>query len=411
MNMEVPLASVSAPDTDFLSSPAAPWLVLSLLPRFSGKRWLAVCDAFANPLDFLDTSPATQKAFGAGPEARAVLSAWQRRDPGFPPLAEIAGVFNTCRRQGIQLLGWGDDAFPEPLRHIQDPPAVLYARGKVELLSCPQVAIVGSRNATRAGLDHARQFAAALAGKGYAVTSGLAQGVDGAAHVGALAAGGDTVAVVGTGADVIYPRSHQALTEQIVEQGVLVTEYPPGTGPKPGHFPRRNRIISGLSRGILVVEAGLRSGSLITARLALEQGREVFAIPGSIHNPLARGCHSLIRQGAKLVETVDDIEEELAAWWNQPVERVAPKPPRPGLAAPSPDLFAAPREPAPEPEMPAHLAPREIAVLQALGYDPRSTDQLCDATELPADQLMQSLLLLEMEGLVESAPGGYLRVT
>lgn len=400
-------SSVSAPDTAFLTSSSTPWLILGLLPQFSGKRWLAVCDAFANPLEFLDASPATQKAFGAGVEARAIIAAWQRQDLGFAPLAAMAVVFETCRQQSIQLLGWGEPAYPEPLRHIPDAPALLYVRGHTELLANPQIAIVGSRKATRAGLDHAWQFAGALTEKGYAVTSGLAQGIDGAAHAGALAAGGDTIAVVGTGADVIYPRSHMTLTGQIINQGVLVSEYAPGTGPKSGHFPRRNRIISGLSRGILVVEAGLRSGSLITARLALEQGRDVFAIPGSIHNPLARGCHALIRQGAKLVETVDDIEEELAAWWNRPVEAPPPAsgPKRP--AAPQPELFTAGPEATP---MPDHLDAREIAVLKALGYDPRSTDQICMATGLPADQLMQSLLLLEMDGLVESAPGGYLRV-
>ena len=399
--------TVSAPDTDFLSSPSAPWLILGSLPRFSGKRWLAVCDAFANPLEFLEASPSTQKTFGAGAGARAILAAWKRRDLDFAPLANIAAVFDTCQRQSIRLLGWGDRHYPEPLRHIPDAPAVLYVRGNPSLLACPQIAIVGSRNATRAGLDHARQFAGALTERGYAVTSGLAQGIDGAAHAGALAAGGDTVAVVGTGADVIYPSAHRALTGQIIQKGVLVSEYPPGTGPKAGHFPRRNRIISGLSRGILVVEAGLRSGSLITARLALEQGREVFAIPGSIHNPLARGCHELIRQGARLVETVDDIEEELSAWWNRPEESVPPEPATKSPRTPQSALFAMAPDPAPVPD---HLDGREIAVLDALGYDPRSTDQICDATGLPADQLMQSLLMLEMEGLVESAPGGYLRV-
>ena len=399
--------TVNAPATAFLSSPSAPWLILGLLPRFSGKRWLAVCDAFANPLDFLQENAATHKAFGASAEARAVMAAWQRQDLDFAPLAHMAAVFETCQRQGMGLLGWGESAYPEPLRHIQDAPAVLYTRGDPALLARPQVAIVGSRNATRGGLDHARQFAGALAERGYAVTSGLAQGIDGAAHAGALAAGGDTIAVVGTGADVVYPSAHRQLTGQIIEHGVLISEYPPGTGPKAGHFPRRNRIISGLSRGILVVEAGLRSGSLITARLALEQGREVFAIPGSIHNPLARGCHSLIRQGAKLVETVDDIEEELQAWWNRSPEGPVPQRPAGEVASPQPELFdSAPEAPA----APTHLEQREIAVLQALGYDPRSTDQLIVATGLPADQLMQSLLLLEMDGLVESAPGGYLRV-
>ena len=367
---------------------------------------MAVCDSLADPRELLLASAATQKSFGVMPDARALIAAWQQQDLAFPPLAAVAKVFAVCQQKAIQLIGWGDDAYPEPLRHIQDAPPVLYVRGRSELLLRPQLAIVGSRNATRAGLDHAWQFAAALARKGYAVTSGLAQGVDGAAHAGALSAGGDTVAVVGTGADVVYPRAHDELTRQIVAQGVLVSEHPPGTGPKAGHFPKRNRIISGLSRGILVVEAGLKSGSLITARLALEQGREVFAIPGSIHNPLARGCHSLIRQGARLVETVDDIEEELQAWWNQPP---AAPPPRPVRKIPptTPDLFASKPLAA---AMPAHLADREIAVLQALGYDPRSTDQLCTATGLPADQLMQSLLLLEMDGLIESVPGGFQRV-
>ncbi|MGM0571067.1 DNA-processing protein DprA [Marinobacter sp.] len=399
------MITATASDSPFLTSASAPWLLLAMLPRFSGKRWLAVCDSFADPREFLEASAATQKSFGAGPEARALITAWRQGDLTFPPLADVARVFQTCQEKAIRLVGWGEPDYPDPLRHIQDAPAVLYVRGRAELLSRPQLAIVGSRNATRAGLDHAWQFAAALARKGYGVTSGLAQGVDGAAHAGALSAGGDTVAVVGTGVDVIYPRGHGELTRQIIEQGVLVSEYPPGTGPKSGHFPRRNRIISGLSRGILVVEAGLRSGSLITARLALEQGREVFAIPGSIHNPLARGCHSLIRQGARLVETVDDIEEELSAWWNEPV-MPEPRPTR-KPAATAPDLFCAEPATAPTPD---HLAEREIAVLRALGYDPCSTDQLCAATGLPADQLMQSLLLLEMEGLVESAPGGFLRV-
>lgn len=399
------MSAVTTAGSAFFTSSSAPWLLLGLLPRFSGKRWLAVCDAFADPLEFLDASAATHKAFGADADARALIAAWQRRDPDFPPLAKVAGVFDACQRRSIRLLGWGEPEYPEPLRQIQDAPPILYVRGRVELLARPQVAIVGSRNASRAGLDHAWQFAGALARRGYAVTSGLALGVDGAAHAGALAAGGDTVAVLGTGADVIYPRNHEALASQVIEQGVLISEYPPGTRPRSLHFPRRNRIISGLSRGILVVEAGLRSGSLITARLALEQGREVFAIPGSIHNPLARGCHELIRQGARLVETVDDIEEELAAWWNRPATAAVSEPSAP--ASPEPDLFVAGTE---TPPVPDHLDDREIAVLQALGYDPRSTDQLCTATGLPADQLMQSLLLLEMEGLVESAPGGFLRV-
>lgn len=403
--------------SSFFNHPAAPWLLFGLLPRFSGKRWLAVCEAFADPLEFLSATTATHKSFGVPPDGRAILAAWQRQDPGFAPLAEIMGVFRQCEQQGIDLLGWGDHRYPEALRHIPDAPAVLYVRGRPELLTRPQIAIVGSRNATRGGLDHAYQFAGALSDRGYVITSGLALGIDGSAHAGALAVGGDTVAVVGTGVDVLYPPRHKALTEQIVERGTLVSELPPGTGVKPGHFPRRNRIISGLSRGILVVEASLRSGSLITARLALEQGREVFAIPGSIHNPLARGCHELIRQGARLVETVDDIEEELTAWWSQPQPEAPPqRPARSRLSSPGTVTGPEPKPkvadlPAQESLLPEHLDDREIAVLEALGYDSRSTDQLCSATGLPADQLMQSLLLLEMEGLVASAPGGFQRLS
>ncbi|MEC7376443.1 MAG: DNA-processing protein DprA, partial [Pseudomonadota bacterium] len=274
-------------------------------------------------------------------------------------------------------------------------PLVLYARGDTGLLKREQIAIIGSRKATPAGLDHARRFGAELAARQLLVTSGLALGIDGAAHAGALDAGHPTVAVIGCGVDRIYPHQHRRLGERVVADGVIVSEYPPGTPARAAHFPQRNRIISGLSRGVLVVEAGLRSGSLITARMALEQGREVFAIPGSVHSPVARGCHHLIKQGARLVETVDDILEELGGWWSSGPEAAmanadAPKPAQVAL-----DLA---------------LDRREIAVLEALGYDPQSTDALSSATGLPADQLMQALLLLELEGLASSAPGGYQKI-
>ena len=227
------------------------------------------------------------------------------------------------------------------------------------------------------------------------VTSGLALGVDGAAHAGALDAGYPTVAVIGCGLDRVYPHQHRRLGERVVADGLIISEYPPGTPARAAHFPQRNRIISGLSRGVLVVEAGLRSGSLITARMALEQGREVFAIPGSVHSPVARGCHHLIKQGARLVETVEDILEELGAWWSPPLatEAAGTPEPKPGGKGPL-----------------AGLDGREIAVFEALGYDPQSTDALSSATGLPADQLMQSLLLLELQGLVSSAPGGFQKI-
>ncbi len=214
--------------------------------------------------------------------------------------------------RGIATLALGDAAYPPLLAAIADPPNPLYLRGDAAALRHPHVAIVGSRQATRAGRDTAVRFASALARAGFGVVSGLAYGIDAAAHDGALAADGLTIAALGTGVDICYPARHRALAERIAARGALVSELPPGTPPQRLHFPRRNRIISGLCLGVLVVEASLRSGSLITARLALEQGREVFAVPGPVSSPLSRGCHALIRDGAVLVESADDVLAELS---------------------------------------------------------------------------------------------------
>lgn len=387
----MPLATVTPSNQDLLQSDTGFWLLLSCLPKFGGRRQQAILDHFTDFAGLLSSNAATLKAIGLSAETVEALEAWRRGDTAHPVVASVITTYRDCLRTGTDILTLADADYPEPLKHIHDAPLVLYVRGDRSLLGREQIGIVGSRNATRAGLEHARSFAAALGRKGLLVTSGLALGVDGAAHSGALDAGFPTVAVIGNGVDRPYPHRHRTLSERIAGDGVIVSEYPPGTSAKAGHFPRRNRIISGLSRGILVVEAGLKSGSLITARLALEQGREVFAIPGSVHNPLARGCHDLIRQGAKLVETVDDICEELGAWWSGQDE-------------------AASSAPAPDQPLTAGLDSREIAVLEALGYDPRSTDDLCSVTGLPADQLMQSLLLLELQGLVDAAPGGYQRI-
>ena len=367
------------------------WIFLSCLPKFGARRQQAILEQLPEFEQLLTHNAATLKALGLAAETIDALEAWRRQDSAHPVVASADGIYRNCLRTGTAIVTMADADYPEPLRHIHDGPLVLYVRGDRSLLGREQIGIVGSRNATRAGLEHARSFAAALGQKGLLVTSGLALGVDGAAHAGALDAGFPTVAVIGNGVDKPYPYRHRTLSERIAGEGVIVSEYPPGTSAKAGHFPRRNRIISGLSRGILVVEAGLKSGSLITARLALEQGREVFAIPGSVHNPLARGCHHLIRQGAKLVETVDDICEELGGWWTSQNE------------GDSSSVIM--KRPAPE-----GLDSREIAVLEALGYDPQSTDDLCSVTGLPADQLMQSLLLLELQGLVDSAPGGFQRI-
>ncbi|EMP54596.1 DNA protecting protein DprA [Marinobacter santoriniensis NKSG1] len=376
---------------DPLADPAAPWVLLTRLPGFGIRRRQSVLQVVHSLSDVLSLSSATLHAMGLNAEALTGILAWQRGDRGHPLMMDVAAIVRDCRAGNITILTWPDHNYPEALRHIHNPPLALYCLGDTALLQRDQIGIVGSRHATPAGLDHARRFAATLGERGLLVTSGLALGIDGAAHAGALDAGAPTVAVIGSGPDRLYPRQHQKLGRRIVERGVIVSEYPPGTPARAGHFPQRNRIISGLSRGILVVEAGLKSGSLISARLALEQGREVFAIPGSVHSPVARGCHHLIKQGARLVETVDDVLEELGTWWSlQPTVTEKPE------AAEGPDLSA--------------LAKREIAVFRALGYDPVSTDALASATGLSADQLMQSLLLLELQGLVASAPGGYLRL-
>ncbi|HWS02589.1 MAG TPA: DNA-processing protein DprA [Gammaproteobacteria bacterium] len=274
--------------------------------------------------------------------------------------------------------------YPELLRQISDPPPLLYVHGSIEALHTPQLAMVGSRNPSAGGQETARAFAAHLSGVGLTITSGLALGIDAACHAGAHDGGGITVAVMGTGLDRVYPARHRELAHQIVSRGgTLATEFPIGTGPRPENFPRRNRIISGLSLGTLVVEAAPRSGSLTTARHAVEQGREVFAIPGSIHNPLARGCHALIRQGAKLVETAADILEELGVRIETVAEITLPCPPEPGM-----------------------LSSDKMQLLDYMGFDTISVDQLVARSGLTAAAVSSMLLILELDGRVVSQAGG-----
>ena len=310
-----------------------------------------------------------------------------------PALLEAAAAW-LAGAADRRLVAWTDPCYPTLLREIPDPPAALFVAGRAEALAGLQLAIVGSRNPTPAGRENAREFARHLAGCGLTITSGLARGVDAAAHEGALAAGGWTVAVCGTGLDQVYPPAHAGLAAAIRERGALVSEFFPGTPPRRENFPRRNRLISGLALGVLVVEAGLRSGSLITARLAGEQGREVFAIPGSIHNPLARGCHRLLRQGARLVESGDDVLAELA-----PLAAA-------GLAAASPEDAVPESAPAPE-----ELDPEYRALLEACGYEPVTAEILVARTGLTAAEVSSMLLILELQGRLESGPGGrYTRV-
>jgi DNA processing protein len=290
------------------------------------------------------------------------------------------------------LIPLDDPRYPPALAGIGDPPPVLYVQGDPEVLSLPGLAVVGTRHPTPSGRETAYDFAHHLGAAGLVIASGLALGVDGAAHEGALAGGGITFAVAGTGLDRIYPARHADLARRIADEGALVSELPIGTRPSREAFPRRNRILAGMSIGTLVIEAAVRSGSLITARLALEQGREVFAIPGSIHNPVARGCHRLIRQGAKLVETGDDVLEEVAALLGDQW-RVAPP--------------AAGENNAADTNARAHTDDPEYSRLRAcIDWEPRGVDELAAASGLDASAVASMLLRLELEGAIRAAPGG-----
>jgi DNA processing protein len=309
-----------------------------------------------------------------------------------PDLARIDADVLWLAQPGNHFITFDDAAFPPLLHHIGAPPAALFVSGDVGLLWRPQVAIVGARSASAAGLGNARQFARSLAKAGFVITSGLADGIDGAAHEAALEVGGSTVAVIGTGPDLTYPRKHRDLSAAIAGRGALVSEFPPGTPAKSDHFPRRNRLIAGLSLGTLVVEAGLQSGSLITARLAGDQGREVFAVPGSIHNPLARGCHRLIREGARLVESGEEVAADLAA-----------------LAAGQGDRLRAqlaPAEASATVPTIVHRDPDYVRLLDALDHDPIGLDDLAERTGLSIAALSSMLLVLELEGEISAAGAG-----
>ena len=312
-----------------------------------------------------------------------------------PDAARLDADLAWLGRPGHRLLRCDEDDFPPQLETIPQPPAALFVAGDPAVLLGPQIAIVGARSATTQGLANARDFARTFSRAGLTVTSGMADGIDGAAHAAALEAEGNTVAVVGTGPDLVYPRKHRDLAAKIVEHGAIVSEFPPGTEARPDHFPRRNRLIAGLSLGTLVVEAGLQSGSLITARLAAEAGREVFALPGSIHNPLAKGCHRLLREGARLVETADEVIEALA-----PAAQAQGAGLRARLAAPAAPAAARSAGDA------RGRDPDYVSLLAALGDTPASLDELAGRTRLAPAALSSMLLLLELEGVVGPAVNG-----
>ena len=347
------------------------WLRLALAPGVGNTSLLRLLTAFGSPEAVLASGRSALSIHLSRAQCDALLS---------EPDATALGAARTWLAQpGNSLMTLADEDYPKSLLEIADPPALLYCKGRRDLLSQPSLGIVGSRNATPQGTRDAEAFAQALSDAGLTIVSGLALGIDTAAHRGGLAGAGSSVAIVGTGLDRIYPASNKALAHQLAENGLIVSEFPLGTPPLPSHFPRRNRLISGLSRGVLVVEAAPNSGSLITARVAAEQGREVFAIPGSIHSPLARGCHALIKQGAKLVESAADILDELA--WPQ------------RLTAPAPLLQA-------QAETPSD------PILDALDGAPITLDTLAQRTGLTLDALSAKLLTLELDGRIASLPGG-----
>ncbi len=361
------------------------WAVLTRTPGINPAALRTALDTLGEATGILGASDQLRARAGLGPATRAFLNS----AAAAPTSAEVDWLA-TPQHQLLSLL---DPRYPAALRDLTGGPVALYVHGDAAVVGVPQLAIVGSRNPTAQGRDNAFAFARYLAEHGLGVTSGLAEGIDTAAHRGALAGRGATVAVLGTGLDIIYPHSNQELARQIAASGALVSEFPLGTPARRGNFPRRNRIIAGLALGTLVVEAARHSGALVTARFAGEFGREVFAIPGSIHNLLARGCHQLIRQGAKLTETAADILSELNF-----------------------SLFPGqPAAPSPTPVMPtaavAGMDNDHKILLDALGFDLTDLDVLVARTGFNAQAVSSMMLILELEGHVQAAPGGrYSRV-
>ncbi|MBI1892064.1 MAG: DNA-protecting protein DprA [Burkholderiales bacterium] len=357
----------------------ASWLRLQLTEGVGAQTARKLLGTFGLPKNIFDASISLMRGIVPERVAQALSTPLpdEQRDL-------ISRSLAWANQAGNRILTLADADYPPSLLDISDPPLLLYVKGRLELLERPMLAVVGSRNATTQGMTNAEKFSHTLSEAGLTIVSGLALGIDTAAHQGALNAvlnGGSTVAVIGTGSDIVYPARNRNLAHRIAEEGCIVSEYPLGTPAISSNFPRRNRIISGLARGVLVVEAAAQSGSLITARMAADQGRDVFAIPGSIHSPLAKGCHQLIKQGAKLVESAQDILEELAF---HPITARS--------ELPSSELLNQVDEPTSE-------------LLQAMGFDPIHFDELIQRSSVDPGSLHTALLQLELEGKIERLPG------
>ena len=356
-------ASHSDPPND-----AALWIGLSLIPGLGIQSFCQLLRTFNDPAGIYAASFSQLRSVVTEPVARLIAQA--------PDNQAIAPALEWLEQSGNQMVTLADANYPRALLEIPDPPPLLYCKGQLSLLNTISIAVVGSRNASPQGEKNAEDFSQALSHQGYCIISGMALGIEGAAHRGALKGTGSTIAVVGTGMDIVYPARHRELAHQIAEHGLLISEFPLGTPSRAQNFPRRNRIISGLAVGCLVVEANLQSGSLITARLAAEQGREVFAIPGSIHSPLSKGCHQLIKQGAKLVDNIQDIVDEL------------------GGAS----LASSGNTP--------EVVTQSHPLLDCMGYDPITMDALVQLSGLTSDNLSAMLMVLELESKIASLPGG-----
>lgn len=375
-------------------TPTEQRMLLQQLPQTGVAAYWRLLDHYAS-IDAAFSAPAEELRSILHSEAVDWLMGIRAAGEEHVTVKQLRENQQWLKERRIHIVDIDSDKYPVLLREIKKGPPILYVWGDPRVLNLPQIAIVGSRSPTVGGRNHAREFAEGLASAGFTITSGLALGVDVAAHQGALNADGLTLAVLGTGIDQIYPARHVSMAEQIVANGgAVISEFPLGTGPLPSNFPQRNRIISGLSRGVLVVEAAVKSGSLITARYAIQQNREVFAIPGSIQNPLSRGCHSLIKDGAALVEEPEDVVAELQGV----------------LAFKCDETQVLQTQERVSRELVGTENGNESLIMNGLGFDPVSFDAIAERTSLPAGELMANLLTMELKGLVANLGHGYARV-